>query len=289
MSRGEVYEHLCERLSTLSMDDTDYDAIGRDALALTEYLRPTDEDTDEVDGPRYRFSGAPHRHSFVTRILSLLAGRRPLLVWLDDLQWGSDALGLLKHLKQTTSDLPAMLVVATLRSDVVAERPRLRERLEAIEDVDWCHSLSVDPLDRSHQQELLKGLLPLEDELASELAGRTEGHPLFAMQLLGHWIDSGVIASGPHGFEIPEGRDVELPAELHTLWIKRIERLAAQYPEELRCDVVKALELAERCATSQSRISNLENGKEGATIDALVAALAELGADRRAIARIIAG
>lgn len=47
--------------------------------------------------------------------------------------------------------------------------------------------------------------------------------------------------------------------------------------------------LAELCATSQARISNLENAKEGASIDALVAALAELGVDRETIGRIIAG
>lgn len=48
-------------------------------------------------------------------------------------------------------------------------------------------------------------------------------------------------------------------------------------------------DLAERCSTSQARISNLENAKESASIDALVSALAELGADRETIGRIIAG
>ncbi len=244
MSRGEVHEHLLEKLAQLSADNGDAGTVERDARALTEVLRPTGEDAVEVEGPRYRFSNATHRHTFAIRILRLLATDRPLLLWLDDLQWGSETFGMLEYLAETSSELPAMLLVATIRSDVVAGRSRLRERLEALEDADWCRSLTVDALDRPHQRELLEGLLPLQEELAESLARRTEGHPLFAMQLLSHWIDRGDIVSSPQGFRIPDGRDVELPQDIHELWMERITQLTQQYPAQVQSDLIEALELA---------------------------------------------
>lgn len=242
MSRGELCEHLRKKLASLT--ESDLDAARQDARAMTEFLHPADDDADDIEGPRYRFSSAAHRHSFAARILRLLAARRPLLVWFDDLQWGPDALGLLEHLAESSSGLAAMLVVATIRSDLVEDRSELRERLQAIEERRWCQRLSVEALDKKHQRELLEKLLPLEQELADGLAERTEGHPLFAMQLLGHWIEAGDITGGPQGFRIPDSRTVELPEDIHTLWMKRIHRLAGRYSGEAQAAVVEALEMA---------------------------------------------
>ncbi len=65
--------------------------------------------------------------------------------------------------------------------------------------------------------------------------------------------------------------------------------LARELREQRKERGMTQKDLATRCSTSQARISNLENAKEGATIDALIAALAELGADRKTIGQIIAG
>ena len=65
--------------------------------------------------------------------------------------------------------------------------------------------------------------------------------------------------------------------------------LARELREQRKEQDMTQAELATRCSTSQARISNLENAKEGASIDALIAALAELGADRKRIGEIIAG
>jgi len=48
-------------------------------------------------------------------------------------------------------------------------------------------------------------------------------------------------------------------------------------------------DLAERRDTTQSRISDLENGRDSVTIDTLVSTLGTLGADEREVADIIRG
>jgi ABC-type molybdenum transport system ATPase subunit/photorepair protein PhrA/tetratricopeptide (TPR) repeat protein len=240
MERGEVYDHLLDLLPSLTAGDDDL--AEDDARALTEYLRPTD-DGEAVDGPRFQFSRARQQRVLLARTLDRFADRRPLVLWLDDLQWGAEALGVLEYLRERRSEPPAMLVLATVRSDVVADRPALAERLDDLQTGDGWAQLPLTPLSRDHQRELLTGLLPLTADLADQLADRTEGHPLFAMQLLGHWIDGGALKVGPQGFALAEGQTLEVPADIHHLWIDRIDRLLELFGDESD-DVLKGLELA---------------------------------------------
>ncbi|MFB6350814.1 MAG: AAA family ATPase, partial [Bradymonadaceae bacterium] len=241
LSRGDVYEHLVNVLPVHETRSSGQRRL-RDALALTEYLRPTD-DADEVDGPRYQFPGERQRHALIVRIFDRLAERRPVLLWLDDLHWGNEAFGVLEYLRQMREQPPAVLVVATLRSDVVSARPRLRQRLETIQSGETSVSMHLDPLSRRHQRELLEGLLPLEEQLAEQLADRTEGHPLFAMQLLGHWIDCGAIETGDEGFRLPTDGEVGMPDDIHALWRERIDRLVVAMGAS-GADILEALEIA---------------------------------------------
>jgi serine/threonine protein kinase/tetratricopeptide (TPR) repeat protein len=239
LDRDELADYLTEHLPPLDTDDTLREA---DARALTEFLRPTEQDADEVVGPRVQFTDAEQRHAVVVRFFRRLARRRPLVVWLDDLQWGDEAIGLLEYLCELP-DPPAMLVLGTLRTDILSERPQMRERLERLEEGGPVFVETVEPLGPDHHKRLLDGLLPLEDELADRLADRTEGHPTFAMQLLAHWIDDDALQVGPDGFRVADGHAAELPADIHRLWLERIDRVCetAAVPAD---DIRRALELA---------------------------------------------
>lgn len=241
MDRGEVYEHLCEGVPRLAGPGGRW--TERDARALTEYLRPTGATAERVEGPRYRFTDARQRRALVVRILDRLSRRRPLYLWLDDLQWGADAIGVLEHLREPRTSSPRMLVVATLRADTLREAPELQNRIKQLSNSQRADALSVEPLAKPHQRKLLDGLLPLEDDLADAVAERTEGHPLFAMQLLGHWIDRGDLEIGPSGFRVPDARGVELPDDIHKLWKGRIARLVDRYSSGEQSGILQAIEL----------------------------------------------
>jgi serine/threonine protein kinase/tetratricopeptide (TPR) repeat protein len=280
MDRGRVYEHLTRLLPALSARDDEL--VEEDTRALTEYLRPTDEEDEEVDGPRYRFSNLRHKQTLLVRTLDRLADRRPVILWLDDLQWGTEALGVLEYLEERRSDPPAMMVLATVRSDIVAERPALTERLETLRAGEGARHLHLTPLSREHQRDLLNGLLPLEDGLADRLADRTEGHPLFAMQLMGHWIDGGALAVGSEGFALAEGDNLALPEDIHHLWIERIDRLLELFGSDAD-PVLEALELAAALGRQVDREQwhqLLEDGGR-ARPDGLVARLVERGLAER--------
>ena len=242
MDRGELHEHLRDELRPLAAHDAA--SVERDARALTEYLRPTDEDADTVDGPRYRFADARQQHALIARTLTRLADARPLVLWLDDLQWSPETLGVLEFLADMPGDPPALLVLATIRSDIVSEQPTLERRLDNLVDTTSAERLALEPLSKNHQRELLDGLLPLEEDLADRLAERTEGHPLFAMQLLGHWIERDDLEVGDRGFRVRDGRELAVPEDIHELWLERLDRMLDAIPPANRSDALEALELA---------------------------------------------
>lgn len=242
MDREEVFEHL--RATLPALEERDDEWTERDARALTEYLRPTDDRGDEIDGPAYQFSSPGQKYALVARVLERLARARPLLMWLDDLQWGTEALGLLEHLHERNAAGPAVLVLATVRSDLTREDPSLHERIDTLAEDTRSTSIRLEPLSRHHQRELLVDLLPLEDELADDLARRTEGHPLFATQLLGHWIEEERIEVGPEGFRVAEASRMELPEDIHQLWQRRLARFVADRHPELADRVERAIERA---------------------------------------------
>lgn len=240
LDRDDLADYLAEHLPPLDDDDTLREA---DARALTEFLRPTEQDADEVVGPRVQFTEAEQRHAVVVRFFRRLARRRPLVVWLDDLQWGDEAIGLLEYLCDLP-DPPAMLVLGTLSTAILSERPQVRERLQRLEEGGPVFVETVEPLGADDHKKLLEGLLPLEDALADRLAARTEGHPTFAMQVLAHWIDQQALRVGPDGFRVADDDTAELPADIHRLWSERIDRVCATFAEVPANAIRHALELA---------------------------------------------
>ncbi|MFB6372359.1 MAG: AAA family ATPase, partial [Bradymonadaceae bacterium] len=274
LDREEVFDHLRKSLPPLQERNPEWRR--RDARAITEYLRPTDDDAESVDGPRYRFSSPDQKRGLLVRVLRRLSHRRPVFLWIDDLQWGEETVGVLEQLGETPGDRPELLVVATIRPDVLREQPSLEKRLHQLAAEESAVHLPLEPLSGEDQRELLEGLLPLESRLADRLAERTEGRPLFAMQVLAHWIEKGEIQVSSQGFRVPEGREAELPEDIHELWMERIDRLAEQFPTVSREGVFEALE---RAAALGREVDGVEwreacrdlNGlRPGALRDALV-------------------
>jgi len=192
MSRGELYEHLLRELPPLNGAD---ELRTVDAQALTEYVYPTDRDALEVDGPRYVFSSVEQKHALLARLLKRFARRRPTILWLDDLQWGRDALDFLDYLRLGHVEVGRVFVVATLRSDVLVEELELERRIEAVAE-GQARRVMLDRLSVEDNVELLTHMLPINEAMAEGLSERTEGNPLFGLQLLTDWVERGAVRTG---------------------------------------------------------------------------------------------
>lgn len=207
-------------------------------LALTELMAPVLGEGE--GGQKIRFSRPVERWVLVARLMERLGRDRPVIVWLDDVQWSTDSLGFATFLlgSQATQPLPA-LVVMTAREETVAEG-EAAGLLEGLGRRSGVVRLTVPPLPEEHHAELVRGLLGLDGALATDVEQRTGGNPLFAVQLIGDWVQRGVLRVGPRGFALAPGEKAVLPDDIHGVWRARLDRALRGHP----ADAERAIELA---------------------------------------------
>ncbi len=210
-----------------------------EAAALAALIAPEDEDTAPAPGRvAVRFASARERHLVVGRVLERECRERPVVVWLDDVQWGADALAFVRFLLERRVRLP-VLVVATVREEELANTALASGLLDEVLVSEWAGRQAVGPLDPTHGAELVRELLGLEGDLAARVEARAAGNPLFSTQLVADWVSRGVLEPGRRGFRLKEGERAELPDDLHQVWTGHLDRLG----ERLGAEAVVALEV----------------------------------------------
>jgi tetratricopeptide (TPR) repeat protein len=278
MDRASFFRRLQVSIAGL---DGDADASRDLARALTEYVHPTGEDVEEVDGPRFQFVNSKQRRKTLARFLDLVASRVPLVLVLDDLQWSGEALGLFEQLLDDSA-ASNMLLLGTIRTDARAAVDRFSERVRALADRPACDALDLDPLSSRAHRALLERMLPLEERALDTLVERTEGNPLFGIHLLEELVDRGSLELRDEGFAFDDTDKQVLPDDIHALWQDRVDRLVRD--DDTPRDVRVAIELAAalgrdvdgeewRAALAEARIA-----VPGGLVDRLV----ERGLARRA-------
>lgn len=243
MSRLDMQKRI-ERFLRLRGVDDEYEWH-----ALVELIWPLPDEHEGRSGQRtVRFGSANERYALIHRLLGYLAGHqdeagvhRPVVLWLDDVQWGSDALGLARYLlgRVGEGERP-VLVLMTAQEEALEDRPVEREALERLFGGPHVVQLELQSLDREQRRELVQKLLFLEGELATQVEERTGGNPLFAVQLVGDWVQRGVLEVGATGFVLKRGEQAIIPDDIHVLWEDRIARVLEGHDESAR----SVLELA---------------------------------------------
>jgi tetratricopeptide (TPR) repeat protein len=218
-----------------------------EALALAELVCPAV--TPGVAVATVRLGGPTERHELVRRLLERVAAERPILAWLDDVQWGADSLDLVAHILGRAANTPSggvmhpplpLLFVLTARTEDGTTAVREGRLLQELATRPETTVLEIGPLPAEERPALVRELLGLEGSLAEEVEARMQGNPLFAVQLVGEWVHAGLLEPGPSGFRLREGARPEVPRDALALWSSRIERLL----EGRRVEDVVALELA---------------------------------------------
>lgn len=166
------------------------------------------------DPPPVPDAGGRHRLLDAIR-RGLLAGARPLLLVVDDLQWcDPETVELCGFLVQSTPSAP-VLVAGTVRDEEVTEDhsvARLRRYLSA---AGALSVIALGPLDQeaTTRTAALVGRRPLTPEAASRLWAETEGNPLFVVEAIRAGFATG--ASGP----------TALSPTVHAVITARLDRL----------------------------------------------------------------
>lgn len=144
--------------------------------------------------------------------LSAWAGRRPVLLWLDDADESPATRALLARARRARAPL-RILVVATRRQ----EQPS-----------DKADELWLSPLRGSALRSLLTRSLYLQPALANDLLRACPDDPALLLLVVQDWVQRDRLIVSPEGFALRPGAELILPGSLHDAWLQRFR---AQIPE----------------------------------------------------------
>jgi tetratricopeptide (TPR) repeat protein len=169
----------------------------------------------------------PERNGLLRRLLERTSRKRAVVVRLDDAQWGADALAFAEHVLGAADPPVPALFLLTVRDEALATRPLAVARLEALMALPGTSRLTVPPLDEPDRRALVEGILGLRGALASQVVERTGGNPLFAVELVGDWVERGVLEPSDDGFALRQGETAPLPDDLHEVWSRHVDHALA--------------------------------------------------------------
>src|ERR1700681_4385188 len=135
--------------------------------------------------------------------LGMFANTSPVVLLLEDLHWADpSSVDLLRHICQRIST-QRLLIAGTFRpEDIERSNHPLKGYKAEMQTHHLCEEVSLGSLGREHIAEYLNATFTPNDfppEFASLIHDKTEGHPLFATNLLHYLSEHGDIGrSNPH-------------------------------------------------------------------------------------------
>jgi DNA-binding SARP family transcriptional activator/predicted ATPase len=183
---------------------------------------------------------------------AILGVPRPLLLILDDLQWcDRDTLDWLYYVLRAHAD-EKLLIAGTLRTEEAADNPAISDVLTHLRALDRLVEIDLGPLTEAETAALAAHVArrSLDPQAAADLFRRTEGHPLFVVEMA---------RAEPEGAE-------SVPPKVQAVITARLSRLS-QHAGDLA-----------RLAATIGRDFSLDVLREASDLDekALVTALDEL-------------
>ncbi|MGB0640950.1 MAG: protein kinase domain-containing protein, partial [Myxococcota bacterium] len=182
-------------------------------------------------GLEVHFSNTAEKHTLIARYLRTLSTHRPLIIWLDELQYSSDSQALVEMILES-NEPGRILMVGTVQTETVESGSDLDKRLNALVDHDRAEAISLTALDREGQISLVRDLLGLDLALATKVASKSGGNPQFAVQLVSDWVQRGMLIPGPDGYQLDGDVEVTIPADMLTVWKQRLDAVAENCPTD---------------------------------------------------------
>jgi DNA-binding CsgD family transcriptional regulator len=154
---------------------------------------------------------------------------QPMVLLVDDLHWADrDSLDLLDDVTRSLSQSP-ILLVAAYRPETLRRDQPLYDALPELHRDRPVTTLRLANLDVAATAALVAaGYGPCSPELAEYLHARSDGHPLYLVELLRDLSERELLPRDDAGRLLPPTRAIEMPALLQHLVAHRIARLGAE-------------------------------------------------------------
>jgi DNA-binding winged helix-turn-helix (wHTH) protein/tetratricopeptide (TPR) repeat protein len=165
--------------------------------------------------------------------IEALAAEAPLIVVLEDLHWSDySTLDLIAYLARRR-DPARLMVIGTYRPvEVILNDHPLKGIKRELQAHGLCHELPLEYLREAAIAQYLTVRFPghlFAGRLARLIHRRTEGNPLFMVNVIQHLVDEQLIVEGPDGWQLRGGLEAvesEVPESVRQLIEKQVERLS---------------------------------------------------------------
>jgi len=199
-----------------------------------------------------------------TNELRKLAKEKPLVIFLDDLQWADKAtLQLLHYMVDNLSDSPILFLTA-YRSESITENHSIKDLSSRLSREKHYEELLIEPLERDYTRQMLNSRMDLTkvpEDFVELIHSITEGNPLFVKEFIELLENEEELPTYTSDYPT-EGDDVPIPRGIEEVFKRRLnlylsekaKRIAEigsiigdQFPFDLiqKCTDMDELELCE--------------------------------------------
>jgi len=197
--------------------------------------------------------------------LGMFATTSPVSLILEDLHWADpSSVDLLRHLCQRISN-QRILIAGTFRpEDIERSNHPLKGYKAEMQTHNLCEEIALDSLKPEHIGEYMNATFSPNDfpaEFALHIHEKTEGHPLFATNLLQYLNERGDIAKTNDHWTLSRPlaeMELELPQSVRSMISKKIDALEPQEKLALQYASVEGDEFLSTVAAVLLGVSEVE-------------------------------
>jgi DNA-binding winged helix-turn-helix (wHTH) protein/predicted ATPase len=252
---GETYMPVLEALGQLcrESDGQEFvDVLARQAPTwLVQLPWLVSDATYEVLQRRVQGATRERMLREMVEAIEVLTAERPLILVIDDLHWSDYATLDLVALLAQRREPARFFLLGTYRPEATrASGHPLQALMQGLQLHQHCQELSLSALTAAEVESYLAARL-MDDALATSLSrtlhSRTEGNPLFMVNLLEHWMAHGWLCEQHGQWTLRSGWEAiarEIPATLRELVTQRQARLGPTEQRLLEVASVSGLEFS---------------------------------------------
>ena len=172
------------------------------------------------------------------------SAERPVILFLDDLQWSDHTtLSLLHYLSRNTRDA-RLVIVGTYRPEDLFkikenESHPLKTTMQNMSRESLFQEIEVERLSKDDTERVIEDMLDNVDHhenFIEKIHSESGGNPYFIFEMVKLLIDEGHIKAEKDGWVIEEGvEDVQIPSKIYDIVVRRLDRLIKEQKDILEC------------------------------------------------------
>jgi predicted ATPase len=200
----------------------------------------------------------------MAQALDALTAEKPLVLALEDLHWSDySTLDLIAYVARRREPAPLMLIGTFRPVEVILSGHPLKAVKHELESHQFCEELALGFLSENAVADYLKLRIPmgqLPEELPQLIHGRTEGNPLFMVNMVDELLTNCVIddAGRCHLNASVEEIAVAAPAGVLQMIEKHAERLSAAEKQVLEACSVEGMEFSAAAVAAALQTQEIE-------------------------------